>query len=450
MIQSVNPATGEVFAEHAEHAAPQVEEILQRSWLAWPAWRERTFAQRAEPLTALARLMNDQARSLAEICTREMGKPLAESVAEVGRCVEALDYFAANAEAMLADEPDQNGARVVYDAVGPVFSIMPWNFPYWQVLRAAAPALMAGDTMLLKHAPITTGCALAVERLALAAGLPEGVFQALVIDNDQAAAVIADDRVRLVTLTGSCRAGESVAAQAGKALKKAVLELGGSDPFIVLADADLDGAVATACAARFANAGQVCIAPKRILVERAVAEAFVQKLARAASELAVGDPLAEGTRIGPMARQDLRANLQDQYDDALAKGARPALAGGSLQGPGFFFAPAVLADVGPGMRVFEEEVFGPLACVSVVEDADHALAVANDTPYGLGASVWTGDRAKGLDMARRLEAGNVAVNARVASDVRMPFGGAKRSGFGRELGRHGLLELVNIKSLRVG
>ncbi len=452
-MQSINPATGQVLAEYPEHGPEDIQAILAANRLACRCFSNWNFEDRAASLHKVAAILEARRTELARLITLEMGKPLAEARREIGRCVLVCKYYADNTACLLAPErpvPGPRDTQVVFEPLGPVLAIMPWNFPFWQVIRSAAPALMAGNSFLLKHAPTVTGCALMLEEIFASAGLPQDLFRTLVTPEANVAAVIADPRVRAVTLTGSCRAGEAVAAMAGRALKKVVLELGGSDPFIVLGDADLDQAVSTAVAARFYNAGQTCISAKRFLVARSVARTFEEKLARAVAALTVGDPMAADTLIGPMAREDLRLAVEEQVAQAVASGARVLLPGGRLEGPGFFFAPVVLAGVRPGMRVFEEEVFGPVASITTFSEEADALRLANATPYGLGASVWTANLSRGRKLAGLLEAGTVAVNALVKSDPRLPFGGVKRSGFGRELGRYGLLEFVNIKTIHVG
>lgn len=449
---SINPVTGGVAAEYAWHTGAQVEAILAKAKDALRCWRKFRMDERAVCLRKAAGAFEADAMRLASLITLEMGKPIGESLAEIKRCANVCRFYADNAAAWLADEiPDgaPEGARVTYEPLGVVLGIMPWNFPFWQVMRGAAPALMAGNAFVLKHAPSVTGCSLALEAILGGVGAPEGLFSALILPEARVAPVIEDPRVRMVSLTGSCRAGSEVAALAGRSLKKTVLELGGSDPFIVLADADLAAAVSTAVAARFYNGGQTCVSAKRFLVARRVAEEFEERMCRAVSLLKVGDPMRPETRVGPMAREDLRANLARQADESVAMGARVALAGGPTDGPGFYFKPMVLAGVRPGMPVFEEEVFGPLACITTFSEPEDALRLANQSRFGLGASVWSGDAALAAKLASFIEAGTVAVNTLVKSDPRLPFGGVKDSGYGRELGRHGLLEFVSVKTLRI-
>jgi succinate-semialdehyde dehydrogenase/glutarate-semialdehyde dehydrogenase len=382
-----------------------------------------------------------------------MGKPLAEAVAEVEKCALNCDFYAEKAPLFLADqEVASNAARsaVVFDPLGVVLAIMPWNYPLWQFFRFAAPALAAGNGIILKHAGNVPQCALAIDAILRDAQCPEGLVHVLLVEPEHVAGMIADDRIAAVTLTGSTEVGAIVAAQAGKALKKQVLELGGSDPFIVLADADLELAAATAVKARFTNVGQSCINAKRFIVEAAVADRFVDAFAEGVSKLKVGDPLAADTTIGPMARANLRATLHEQVQRSLAAGASLRLGGDVVDGPGFFYQPTILDHVTPDMAAFTEETFGPVAAVIRAADAEDAVTLANQTEFGLGAAIWTQDLARAQRLARRIQAGAVFVNGMVASDPRLPFGGIKRSGYGRELGDFGIREFVNVKTLWVG
>src|SRR3989442_4615810 len=379
----------------------------------------------------------------------EMGKPLAQGEAEAEKCAWACDYYAEHAEQFLAPVVRPTDARTSYvrfDALGPVLAIMPWNFPFWQVFRFAAPALVAGNAGILKHAPNVPRCALEIETVFQDAGFPGGLFRAVFLSNEAAGGVIADQRVRAVTLTGSDRAGSQVAEQAGRHLKKTVLELGGSDPFILLEDADLEQAARTAAEARLLNSGQSCIAAKRFIVVEPVAERFLDAFAAAMRARRMGDPVAPDTQIGPQARHDLRANLHRQVEESVRRGARLLLGGTLPEGPGFFYAPTVLAAVEQGMPAFDEEVFGPVAAVIRVKDEAQAVRVANASRYGLGAAVWTGDSARGERLARELEVGSVFVNGLVKSGPRLPFGGIKHSGDGRELSGDGIKEFGNIKT----
>ena len=379
-----------------------------------------------------------------------MGKPLAEARAEVAKCCLACEYYAEHARAFLSDEHPPGSprrARVVFEPMGPVLAVMPWNFPYWQLFRAAAPALMAGNTMLLKHASNVTGCARAIEDVFAEAGLPRGVFQTLVIARGRVAALVADPRVRAVTMTGSTQAGKVVASQAGAAMKKGVFELGGSDAYIVLADADIERAAEVCAFSRLINAGQSCISAKRFIVVRSVARAFEEELTARMAARRVGNPLDPATQVGPLARGDLRDELHRQVRASVRRGARVLIGGRPLAGPGYYYAPTVLSRVRKGMPAYSEELFGPVAAVIPVRDEAEAVAVANDSPFGLGAAVFTRSRRKAERVAARLEAGVVFANDAVRSDPSLPFGGVKQSGFGRELGRQGIMEFVNAKSL---
>ena len=452
-VVTVNPATGETLEEYPAFAGADVDAVLDRAAAAQTAWAAASFGERAAVLRAAAAILRSEMDELALLVTREMGKPLAEARAEVEKCATACDFYAEHAGAFLADEPvatSADGSWIGYEPVGVVLAVMPWNFPLWQVLRFAAPALMAGNAALLKHSPNTTGCALAVQRVFAAAGAPEGLFAALVVAEPEVPAVtrrlIEDPRVGAVTITGSERAGIAVGSAAGAAIKKSVLELGGSDPFVVLADADLPRVAALAARGRLLNAGQSCISPKRIVVDAAVAEEFTRLLVAEVEALTVGDPEAPGTDVGPMARDDLRDGVHRQVEASVAAGARLLTGGRPLDGPGYFYAPTVLADVAPGQPAYDAEIFGPVAAVLVVHGEDEAVRVANDTRFGLGASVWTADPARGIAVGRRIRSGAVFVNALVASDVRMPFGGTRASGYGRELAAAGIREFVNVRT----
>lgn len=449
-LDSINPATGETLERFAETTPDQVDRILERADAAWRDWSRRPVGERAELLRAVARLLRERKAEYARVMALEMGKPLAQGVAEAEKCAWACEYYAEQAAAMLTDAPRQTDASRSYvrlEAIGVVLAIMPWNFPFWQVFRFAVPALVAGNAAVLKHAPNVPRCAMEIERVWSDAGLPEGLFRSLLLQNDAAAPVIADRRVRAVTLTGSDRAGSAVAEQAGRALKKTVLELGGSDPFIVLDDADLSRAATVAAEARLQNSGQSCIAAKRFIVVERVADRFLEFLIAAMGAYRVGDPLHAATRIGPQARLDLRVNLQRQVDSSVQRGARVVLGGRVPPGPGAYYPPTILVSVQPGMPAFDEETFGPVAAVIRAKDEADAVRLANASTYGLGASVWTADGVRGERIAREIEAGSVFVNGLVKSDPRLPFGGVKRSGYGRELSEYGLREFVNVKTV---
>jgi len=451
-LRSVNPATGELLETFEETPADELDRMLARADAASREWRRRPIAERADRLHAAARLLRERADTYARTMALEMGKPLAQGRAEAEKCAWACDYYADHAAAFLADEPRQSDATrsyVRFEALGVVLAIMPWNFPFWQVFRFAAPALAAGNGAILKHAPNVSGAALEIERLVREAGFPEGLFRAAFLENAAVAEVIADPRVRAVTLTGSDRAGSAVGAEAGRHVKKTVLELGGSDPFIVLEDADLARAAAAAAEARLQNSGQSCIAAKRFIVVERVATRFLEHLTAEMQARRVGDPLDPTTQVGPQARLDLRANLHRQVEESVARGAQLVLGGRLPKGRGAFYPPTVLVAVEPGMPAFDEETFGPVAAVVRARDEADALRIANASPYGLGASVWTADAARGERLAQDVEAGSVFVNGIVKSDPRLPFGGVKRSGYGRELSEYGLREFVNIKTVWV-
>ena len=449
---SLNPTTGEHIAEYATMTEAECAACLDASVRAFDGHRRTTFADRARKMTRAAEILESQSRRFAVLMTREMGKPVTQAEAEARKCALVCRYYAERAAAILRDEvvpTDAAKSYVTHEPLGPILAVMPWNFPFWQVFRFAAPALMAGNTALLKHAPNTTGCALAIEEIMREAGFADGVFQTLRIAVDRVAGFLSDPRVKAVTLTGSGRAGKAVGGEAGAALKPSVLELGGSDPFIVLADADLDRAVEAGLRARMQNNGQSCIAGKRFILEAPIAETYVERFTVRAEALRVGDPLDENTDLGPMARADLRAALHAQVERTVAEGARIRTGGINPGGPGFFYPPTVLTDVAPSSLPFREELFGPVAAMIVARDADDAIRLANETPFGLGGTVFTEDREKGESVARRLEVGCAFVNSMVKSDPRLPFGGIKASGYGRELSHHGLHAFVNAKTVWV-
>jgi succinate-semialdehyde dehydrogenase / glutarate-semialdehyde dehydrogenase len=450
---SVNPTTEDVLQTFEEFSDQQVDTALQQAHDAQRAWRSTSFGERAARLQAVARVLREQKSRLATLATTEMGKPIVEAEGEIEKCAWNCDFYAEHAATFLADEHVQTNAResyVAFEPLGVVLAIMPWNFPFWQVIRFAAPALMAGNGAVLKHASNVPGCAVALEEIFRTAGLPEGIFRTVLVPGAKVEALIADPRIQAVTLTGSSEVGERVASAAGKHLKKQVLELGGSDPFIVLADADLDGAAATAVRARNQNNGQSCIAAKRFIVEEPVADQFTDKFATAVKALRVGDPMQRDTNVGPLARGDLRDALSDQVERSVARGARTIVGGHAVNGKGYFYAPTILDGVTDDMPAFREETFGPVAAVIRARDAEDAVRLANDTEYGLGAALWTRDTQRAKELARRIEAGSVFINGMVASDPRLPFGGIKRSGYGRELGTYGIKEFVNIQTVWIG
>ncbi len=450
---ATNPSTGQVLSTHAEMSAAELRAAIAAAHRAHLAWRKVPIATRAEPLRETARLLRERADDYAELMAREMGKPLAQGRAEVEKCAWMCEYYAGHAEGFLAPEvvaTDASRSYVAYRPIGLVLAIMPWNFPFWQVLRFAMPALVGGNGALLKHAPTVPGCALALEHLLRDAGFPEGLFRTLLISVSQVKSVIRHRHVAAVSLTGSTAAGKAVAREAGSRLKKCVLELGGSDPYVILEDADLDLAVEACATSRLINSGQSCIAAKRFLVVEPLRAEFTRRLVERLQRVRVGDPLAPESEVGPLARADLRDRLHDQVTRSVAAGARVLLGGTLPDGPGFFYPVTVLTDVAKGMPAYSEELFGPVAAIIPVRDARAALKVANDTTYGLGAAVFTRDLARGERVAAdELEAGSCFVNTFVRSDPRLPFGGTRESGYGRELGRHGLLEFQNAKTVYI-
>jgi succinate-semialdehyde dehydrogenase/glutarate-semialdehyde dehydrogenase len=451
-LRSVNPATGETVRQYPQAGDAEVRQVLLESSCAAAGWRHASFATRAVPLRRAAELLEERKDALARLMAEEMGKPVRQGRGEAEKCAWVCRFYAGEAERLLAEEEvktDASYSAVVYEPLGPVLAVMPWNFPFWQVFRFAAPALMAGNAGLLKHASNVTGCALAIEGLLRDAGFPPPLFRALLIGSDRVAQVIEAPEVKAVTLTGSTPAGKAVAAAAGARVKKTVLELGGSDPYLVLEDADLEQAAEACAAARLINSGQSCIAAKRFLVVDPVRARFEALFVERMRARRMGDPLAEDVDVGPQARADLRDDVHRQVSASVAAGARLLLGGTVPDGPGAFYPPTVLADVRKGMPAFDEEVFGPAAAVVPVKDEDEAVRAANDTPFGLGAAVFTADPQRGRRVAARLEAGSVFVNAGVKSDPRLPFGGIKESGYGRELSGAGIREFVNVKTVYV-
>ncbi len=451
-LTSINPTTGETIERFEEHDDAAIDRALETAARAFREHRAGPVAERARRLAELARLLERDKAALARIAVAEMGKPLGAAIAEVEKCARTCRHYAEHGPAYLADErmpSDATESYVRWLPLGPVLAIMPWNFPYWQLFRFAAPALVAGNVALLKHASNVSRCALAIADVIERAGFPDGVFHTLLVSSRRIERVITDERVVAVTLTGSDGAGMAVAAAAGRALKKTVLELGGSDPFVVMPSADLDAAVSVAVTARNLNNGQSCIAAKRFIVHRDVYRAFEERFVAALGRLKMGDPLREDTDLGPLATADVRDNVERQVRQSVAAGAR-LLAGGTRDpGRGFFFPATALADVPLDAPAAVEEVFGPVAPLFVARDLDHAIELANRTPYGLGSSVWTNDAAEERRFVDELAAGQTFVNAMVASDPRLPFGGVKRSGYGRELAAAGMREFLNAKTVYV-
>ncbi len=452
-LVSKNPATGRLIARHREHTAAQTREALASAHDAFLNWRHTSFSDRARHLTAIAATLRKQQNTLARLITAEMGKPLADARAEIEKCATCCEFYAQHAARFLKPVRPPGApkyARVHFEPLGVILAIMPWNYPFWQLFRAAAPALMAGNTILLKHASNTSGCALAIERVFRAARAPAGLLRSALVSSKRIPDLIADERVRGVTLTGSTAAGRKVAALAGAALKTCVLELGGSDPYVILADADLDLAAEICAKARLGNAGQSCIAAKRFIVVESVLAAFTEKLTARMAARRMGNPTAKSTDFGPLARADLRDELHAQVQKSIRAGAR-LLLGGHLppkNSAGAFYPATVLADVRPGMPAYDEELFGPVAAIISAKDETDALRIANDTAYGLGAALFSRNRRRALELAgEHIDAGMVFVNAQVRSDSSLPFGGIKASGLGRELGSFGITEFVNTKTL---
>ncbi len=449
-MESINPATGETLRTYRPHSLAEIDHALDSAVSARLDWQHRK--DKSGLLSKAASILKDRAAEWAALISMEMGKPVRQARAEVLKCALACDYFAANAAGFLADElvaTEAADSRIRFEPLGAILAVMPWNFPFWQVFRCAAPALAAGNVVILKHSSNVPGCALAIERIFREAGFPDGVFSTLLIGSQRVAAIVKDRRVAAAALTGSDAAGRALSSAAGSALKKTILELGGSDPFIVMDDADTAGAALAASTSRFQNAGQSCIAAKRFIVCKGAYDDFMAGFTSAASRLKVGNPALEETDIGPLARADLLEDACRQTDESVSKGARIVAGGRKLEGPGFYFAPTILSMAGKGMPVWDEETFCPLAAVAEARDREEALALANSTRYGLGANVWTRNPETARWFSERLDAGLVFVNSFVKSDPRLPFGGVKESGYGRELSSYGIREFVNVKTVWV-
>ena len=449
-IASINPATGEELKEFASFDDSEIEKRLQRAERAFATYRHVPFAKRTQLMMAAASLLDREKEKFARIITLEMGKLFRAAMEEVEKCARGCRFYAENSERFLEDEPAQTDAArsyVRYQPLGAVLAIMPWNFPFWQVFRFAAPALMAGNVGLLKHASNVPQCALAIEQIFCRAGFDDGVFQTLLIEPEQVEKLIVDPRVKAVTLTGSEKAGSEVASTAGRYIKKSVLELGGSDAFIVMPSTDFEGALSTAVKARTINSGQSCIAAKRFFVVDEIYDEFLHQFVERMRALKIGDPFDETTDLGPLATEQILQGVHEQVQKSIAAGAKLLTGGNRIHGPGFFYEPTVLVDVPKESPAYREEVFGPVASVFRVRDADEAVEVANDTTFGLGASAWTNDPAEQELFTSELETGMVFINAMVASDPRLPFGGVKHSGFGRELGAAGIREFTNTKTI---
>ncbi len=450
-IASINPATGKTVRTFEPFSTARVNEFLDRSVAAFRRHRRTSFAERASYMRKAAEILDAECHELGRLMTLEMGKPITAAVAEAEKCATACRYYADNAERFLADQPVQmegGESWVAFQPLGVVLAIMPWNFPFWQVFRFAVPALMAGNVGVLKHASNVPQCALAIEDIFRRAGFTDGAFQTLLVSSEAVEGIIADGRVAAVTLTGSEGAGRSVATAAGKNLKKAVLELGGSDPFVVMPSADLETAIATAVTARMINNGQSCIAAKRFIIHEKIYDDFLKKFVAGVSAVRIGDPMDEKTELGPLATAAIRDGLDDQVKKSIAAGARLATGGNKLDREGFYYAPTVLTDIPSGSPAARDELFGPVASVFKAKDVTDAIRIANGTTFGLGASAWTRDQRERDQLIAEIESGLLFINGMVVSDARLPFGGVKHSGFGRELGEFGIREFVNIKSVR--
>jgi len=451
-MKSINPATNILIKEYVDINEDEVKMILDDTQQAWHGWRTTNYKHRSDLMMQLAEELRKNQKEYAEIITREMGKPISESMGEVEKSAWVCEYYAREAEGMLADEhmaSDASQSFVSFEPLGVVLAVMPWNFPFWQVFRFAAPALMAGNAAVLKHASNVMGCAVAIEKSICNAGFPKGIFRNLMIGSKQVKGVIEHPVIKATTITGSEFAGSKVAEISGKEIKKSVLELGGADAFIVLNDADLKEAAKWGVFSRMLNNGQSCIAAKRFIIEKGIADEFVDLLQEELTSWKIGDPLEAETKIGPLARKDLMIDLEEQIKDALEKGADLVTGGKRMEGDGYYFQPTIIKNLKPEMRIFREETFGPVFSVFVVDSADEAVALANDSDFGLGGSLWTSDDEKGIALARRIESGAVFVNGMTKSDPRLPFGGIKKSGFGRELSHYGIKEFVNMKTIWV-
>lgn len=452
LISSINPTTGKTIKQFQPYSEEQINTALKKANAAFQEWKELDVSERGEVLNGVSKLLRERKQDLGELITLEMGKVIKQSVGEMVKCADTIDYFAAHAEELIQPEhieTDASESMVSYEPMGPVLAIKPWNFPFWQVLSAASHILAAGNVMLLKHSSYVPMCALKMEELFLEAGVPEGVFQTLLIDGPTASSLILRNEIKAVSFTGGDVTGKKVAELAARNMKRFVLELGGSDPFIVLPDADVEKAASVAVSSRCINAGQTCIAAKRFIVAQEVAEEFTKKFVELTEKLRLGDPMDKNTDIGPLVREEQITMLEQQVKDATSKGAKVLVPGGRVNSEGFFYSPTVLVDASPEMKVMNEETFGPVAPIITVKDEEEAIRIANKTQFGLGASIWTEDREKGKLLARQLETGMVAVNAFFRPEACMPFGGIKGSGIGREMAKHGFYEFMNLKSIKI-
>lgn len=451
-IESINPATGELLRRYDELDDDEIVARLEIAESAFATYRLTPFSDRAKWMLNAAAILEREKTTLGALMTSEMGKTITAAIAEAEKCAAACRYYAENAESILAERPvtvDGGTATIAFQPLGVILAVMPWNFPFWQAIRFAAPALMAGNVAVLKHASNVPGCALEIERIFRDAGFPSGSFQTLLVGSDAVAGIVADRRVSAVTLTGSDAAGRAVAGAAGRSLKKSVIELGGSDPFVVMPSADLERAVGTAVTARMINNGQSCVAAKRFIIHEDVHDVFLESFVERIRQLRTGDPADARTEIGPLATPRILDDLEIQVQKSISLGAKCVVGGSRIPGPGNFFSPTVLTEIPEGSPAATEELFGPVASIFAAHNLEHAIQIANATPFGLGSSLWSNDEAEHDIFARDIEAGFVAVNGMVASDPRLPFGGVKASGYGRELGEFGIREFVNVKTIRV-
>ncbi len=452
-IETVNPATGKRIQIYTEMTDAEVEAIIDETHAAFLNWRELDFMQRGIPMQKLANLLRDRKNEYASLMANEMGKPLQQGFAEIEKCALTCEHYAKNAADYLQSrtiQTEMSKSYVTYQPLGVIFAIMPWNFPFWQVIRFAAPTIMAGNTAILKHAPISTGTALAIEKLFLDAGFMENIFRALIIADNQAGKVIACEKVKAVTLTGSTRAGQIVGAQAANEIKKSVLELGGCDPYLILEDADIEIAATACVTSRMNNAGQSCIAAKRFITVGSIHDEFIQKVQEKMTQYKIGDPFNQNIQCGPLARRDLRDKVHQQVIQSIEKGAKLLLGGVIPAKNGFYYPPTILTDVVKGMPAYDEEIFGPVIAIIHAQDEESAIRMANDNIYGLGAAIFTKDTKRGEKIAvEQIQAGTCVINTFVASDPRLPFGGIKKSGYGRELSSEGMHAFVNVKTINI-
>ena len=451
-IRSINPATEEILAQYQTYDATQIEQILTQAQTTFTSWRETSFEERKKHMFRLAKLLRDDREHIGHIVTQEVGRPINASYSEVEKCAWVCEYYAEHAQHFLQDEhfnTEYQQSYVRFEPLGIILAVMPWNFPLWQVMRFAAPAAMAGNVGVLKHASNVPQCAVLLQEYFEKAGFPKGVFQTLLISSSEVEGIIKDDRVKALTLTGSEKAGGIVASQAAKEIKKTVLELGGSDPFIILEDADVAYACEVGVEARFRNNGQSCTSAKRFIVVEPRAEEFIERYTAITKAKIVGDPLDPQTEIGPLSSESALLTIQQQVDASVSMGANVLLGGRQMNRKGYFYEPTILVDIKKGMPVYDEETFGPVSAIIVAKDEIDAIRIANDTPYGLGASLWTADIERGQRLATQIQAGNVFINKMVRSDPRLPFGGIKKSGYGRELSKMGIREFVNVKTVVV-